>query len=56
MQTKSVSIRMPLDLLDWLREKSARETIKHRKLISLNAYVVKVLQREMETDPEKGKV
>jgi len=54
MEVKSVSIRIPLEVLDWLRERAARETIKRRRVVSLNAYVVELMQREMEADQEKG--
>ena len=53
METKSVSIRMPVEILDWLREKAALETIKRKKLYSINGYVVEVLRREMEADQKK---
>ena len=54
MEVKSVSIRIPLEVLDWLRERAARETIKRRRVVSLNAYVVELMQREMEAAQEKG--
>lgn len=50
---KSVSIRMPEDLLDWLRKRAARETIKTGNQYSINTFVVNVLKREMEADQRK---
>jgi hypothetical protein len=55
MGMKPITLRMPVEVLEWLREKSARETIRQKKYVSLNAYVVEVLQREMESDQKKGR-
>jgi hypothetical protein len=45
---------MPEELMDWLREKAARETIKHKKNVSMNALAVEVLTRAMKADKRKG--
>lgn len=47
---KVISIRMPDDLLNWLRKRAARGTIETEKQYSINALVVDVLRREMEAD------
>jgi hypothetical protein len=53
---KAISVRMPDEILDWLREKAAMETIKRKKLFSINGYIVEILRKEMETEKEKGRV
>jgi hypothetical protein len=54
MDVKSVAIRMPVEFLDWLRERAARETISRNKYVSINTYVLELLEREMEADRQKG--
>lgn len=51
---KPYTIRMPDELLDWIREKAARETIKRKKQVSMNTLVVEILTRSMKAD-RKGK-
>ena len=51
---KAVTIRMPEELLDWLREKAARETIRRKKTVSINTIVVETLSRTMRLDTQKG--
>ena len=52
---KAWSIRMPDELLDWLREKAARETIKKRSNISINAIMVEILSAAKKADEKGGK-
>jgi hypothetical protein len=52
---KVISVRMPEEILDWLREKSAMETIRLKKHFSINSYILNVLRREMEADADKQK-
>lgn len=51
---KAWSIRMPEELLDWLREKAARETIKERRNISINTIMVDILSAAMKADKKGG--
>jgi len=51
---KSVSIRMPEELLDWLRIAAAKETIKRNQQVSINGVVVEILTKAMEADKKKG--
>jgi hypothetical protein len=51
---KSVSIRMPDEVLDWLREKAAKEIITRKKQYSINTLVLDIIRREMEADQRKG--
>ncbi len=51
---KSISIRMPDELVKALREKAARETIARERLISINELVVEILTKAMESDKKKG--
>lgn len=46
---RSVSIRMPEEVLDWLREQAAKETIARKKQYSINTLVVDIIRREMST-------
>jgi hypothetical protein len=50
---KSVSIRMPEELLDWLRKRAARETMETGRQYSINALVLDVLAEAKETDQRK---
>jgi len=50
---KAWTIRMPIEIIDWLREKAARETIKRKKIISMNTLAVEILSKAMKTDREK---
>jgi hypothetical protein len=45
---------MPKELMDWVREKAARETIKRKKNVSMNAMAVEVLTRAMKADKRRG--
>jgi hypothetical protein len=56
MEVKSVAIRMPVEILDWLREKAALETINRKKYISINTFVLEVLERERKADQKRGGV
>ena len=50
---KSWSIRMPEELLEWLREKAALDTIEKKRNVSINAVMVEILSGAMEAD-KKG--
>jgi hypothetical protein len=50
---KVISVRMPEKILDWLREKSAMETIRLKKHFSINSYILDILRLEMEADQTK---
>jgi hypothetical protein len=45
---KSVSIRMPNELLSKLRKKAAEETVKQDKRVSINQLVVDILTKELK--------
>jgi hypothetical protein len=51
---KPWTFRLPDELLEWLREKAARETIKRKKQVSINAVAVEILTRSMRADRKKG--
>ncbi len=51
---KALTIRMPEEILDWLREKSAMETIRLKKHFSINSYILDILRREMVADRKEG--
>ena len=51
---KSVSIRMPEELLSWLRIAAAKETIRQNQQVSINSLVVGILTKAMKADKKKG--
>ena len=51
---KAWSIRMPEELLEWLREKAARETIKRKRNVSINTIMVEILSAAMKIDRKGG--
>ena len=52
---KPWTIRMPNEVLDWLREKAARETIKRNKNVSMNTVAVDILQKAMQADRKQSR-
>ena len=50
---KPWTIRMPDEILDWLREKAAMESIKQKKNVSMNTIAVEVLTKAMEKNKKK---
>ena len=50
---KSVAIRFPEEMLEWVRRKAASETIKRNARVSINSYVLELVKREMEADQKK---
>ena len=51
--TESITVRMPGEILSWLRKKAALETIQRNRQVSINSTIVNVLRREMEADQRK---
>jgi hypothetical protein len=51
---KAWTLRLPDEVLDWLREKAARETIRLKKNVSINSVAVEILTKAMEADRKKG--
>ena len=47
-------LRMPDELLDWVREKAALETIRRKAQFSMNTLVVEILSAAKEADQKKG--
>ena len=50
---KPWTIRMPDEVLDWLRQKAARETIKRNRNVSMNTVAVDILMKAMRSDKKK---
>lgn len=50
---KPWTIRMPDEVLEWLREKAAMESIRQKKNVSMNTIAVEVLTQAMEKDKKK---
>jgi len=51
---KAITIRMSNELLQWLRNKAARETIRQDKQVSMNTLAVDILTKAMKADKKKG--
>jgi hypothetical protein len=54
VEVKQWTIRVPLDLLEWVRVKAAEETIRHKKMVSMNAVFLEILTKAMKADKKKG--
>ena len=51
---KPWALRMPEEMIDWLREKAAWETIKRKKQVSMNTVAVEILAKTMKSDMKEG--
>jgi len=51
---KAITIRMSDELLQWLRNKAAKETIRQDRQVSMNTLAVEILTKAMEADKKKG--
>ena len=51
---KPFTIRMPGEILQWLRVKAANETIRQNKQVSMNTLAVEILTKAMKADKKKG--
>jgi len=51
---RTMSIRIPEDLADWLRVQAAKETIKRTRYVSINTLVAEIFRRTMEADRKEG--
>jgi predicted transcriptional regulator len=51
---KSISIRMPDELVKALREKAARETLARDRRVSINELVVEILTKGIKADKKGG--
>jgi hypothetical protein len=51
---KVISIRMPDELLNRLREKAAMESIRQKKNVSMNTVAVEILSKALEKNRKKG--
>ena len=52
---KVLTIRMSDELVDWIREKAARETVKRKRSVSMNTLAVEILTKAMKADKKKGR-
>jgi hypothetical protein len=57
-ELKPWAVRLPADVLEWLRVAAAEETIKRRKIVSMNGLAIEIFQEAMKKDLRKkeGKV
>ena len=54
MDLKPWTVRLPQEVLDWLRIKAAKETIRQNKSVSMNRLTVDILTKAMKADKKKG--
>jgi hypothetical protein len=54
VEVKQWTIRVPLDLLEWVRVRAAKETIRQKKVVSMNSVFLEILTKAMEADKKKG--
>jgi hypothetical protein len=52
---KPFTLRVPEDILTWLRGKAALETIKENKQVSMNTLALEILAKAMKADKKGGK-
>ena len=52
--TKMWTLRMPMDVYEWLIEKAGRETARRKKRVSMNTLTVEILTKAMKADKKKG--
>ena len=50
---KMWTLRMPEEVYEWLLEKAARETIRRKKKVSMNALTVDIILKAMRADRKK---
>ncbi|MGD8915160.1 MAG: hypothetical protein PVH35_01090 [Syntrophobacterales bacterium] len=46
----TISVRLPRQVVTWLRKSAALATIEQDKRVSMNSLIVEILAKEMETD------
>ena len=46
----TMSMRLPRQVVTWLRKSAALETIEQDKRVSMNSLIVEILAKAMETD------
>ena len=51
---KAWTIRMPQEILEWGRQKAARENLKRNEVVSMDAVFVEILIKAMKEDQEEG--
>ena len=52
--TKAWTVRIPKEVLEWVRDKAAMATLERKKVVSMNAVFVEILTKAMEADKKKG--
>ena len=51
---KSLMVRLPDEVLDWIRERAALETIRQKRQVSMNSLIVGILKRVMQAAQRKA--
>ena len=54
MELKQWAIRVPKEYLEWVRDKAAKETLKRKKVVSMNRIFTEILRDAYEKDKKKG--
>lgn len=50
---EGLALEIPEELLNWTRDKAARETIRRGRQVSMNTVILELIRREMENDRSK---
>lgn len=52
---EGLALEIPEELLNWTRDKAARETLRRGRQVSMNTVILELIRREMENDQSKEK-
>jgi hypothetical protein len=50
---KSYSVRLPEEILEWIRDKAAMETMKRKERVSMNTIVIEILSGVKDAEEER---
>ena len=50
---KGLNLKMTDEVLRWVRERAAKETIATGEKVSMNAIILELIRREMEADQRR---
>ena len=53
-ETVVMSVRLPEEVVTWLRRRAAEETIERNKRVSMNGLIVEILAKAMRTERGEG--
>ena len=47
------AVRLPAEVIDWLRDHAAEETLRRKKIVSMNTLAIEIFQEAMKKDLKK---